>query len=102
MPAYYFIYLTLLLGSSFLLLRYFIRRKKSLAMLLFIDATRSENKGNYQEAVIAYNNALCEVNKSKFQGGLKIAIVKRLKVLQTVRAYDSAQAFVRKNNSWIN
>lgn len=63
MPAYYFIYLIIILSSSFMLTRYFVLRKKSPAMLLFLDAIKAENKGNYQEAVDAYEGALCEVKK---------------------------------------
>ena len=73
-----------------------------MAMLLFMDATKAENRGDYQEAVIAYENALCEVNKSRFHGHLKIKIMEKLKLLQTVRTYERDQAFVRKDNSWIN
>jgi hypothetical protein len=102
MPVYYFIYLIILLGSSFLLVRYFILRKKSLAMLLFVDAARYENNGNYQEATNTYENALCQVKKSKFHGGLKIKIMEKLKLMQTIKTYTKDQAFVRKDNSWIN
>ena len=102
MPVYYFIYLIILLGSSFLLVRYFILRKKSLAMLLFINAAKSENSGNYQDAVIIYENALLEVRKSKFHRHLKIKIVEKLKLMQTIKSYKDDQAFIRKDNSWIN
>jgi hypothetical protein len=102
MANYYFIYLIIILGSSFLLVRYLILRKKSVAMLLFIDASKAENQGKYLQAVNTYETALCEVNKSKFHGHLKIIILEKLKVLQTVRTYERDQAFVRKDNSWIN
>jgi hypothetical protein len=71
-------------------------------MLLFMDASKAESQGKYLEAVITYEKALSEVNKRRFHGRLRIAIMEKLKVLQTVRTYESDQAFVRKDNSWIN
>jgi hypothetical protein len=46
-----------------MVVRYFVIRKKSLAMLLFLDAVKAENKGNYQEAVAAYEGALSAAKK---------------------------------------
>ena len=89
MPTYYIIYLIFFLGGSFFLARYFILRKKSAAMLLFMDASKAENQGDYVQAVNGYENALCEVNKSKFHRHLKIIIMEKLKVLQTVTTYES-------------
>jgi len=102
MPVYYFIYLIILFSSSVLLIRYFILRKKSSAMLLFIRAIKSENNGNYREAVIAYENALFEVRKSKFHGYLKNKIVEKLRLMQTIETYKNDLDFIRKDNSWIN
>jgi hypothetical protein len=102
MPTYYFIYSIIILIAFFLLIRYFILRKKSLAMLLFINASKAENQGNYLQAVSGYENALAEVKKSKFHGHLKIIIIEKLKVLQTVRTYESNLGFIRQDDSWIN
>jgi hypothetical protein len=102
MPAYYFIYLIIILSSSFMLTRYFVLRKKSPAMLLFLDAIKAVNKGNYQEAVDAYEGALCKVKKTRVDRYLKNKIVEKLKLLQTIKTYKSDQAFVRKDNSWID
>lgn len=71
-------------------------------MLLFVNAIKSENNGNYQEAVDAYENALCELKKSKFHGDLKIKIMEKLKLMQTIKTYENDQAFIRIDNSWIN
>lgn len=102
MPVYYFIYLTIIIASLFLALRYFICRKKSLPMLLFKGAVRSENDGHYQEAARAYENALSEVKKSRFHGYLKIKISEKIRLLQMMKTYKDHQAFVRKDNSWIH
>jgi hypothetical protein len=71
-------------------------------MQLFMDASKAESQGNYLEAVITYEKALSEAKNSRFHGNLRIAIREKLKVLQTVRTYESDQAFVRKDNSWIS
>jgi hypothetical protein len=99
MPTYYFIYLIIALGSLIFLIRYFILRTKSAAMLFFVDATKAENERRYLEAVNAYENALCEANKRKFHRHLKIVIVEKLKVLQTVRTYENNLSFIRKENT---
>jgi hypothetical protein len=102
MPTYYFIYFSILLGISFLLVRYIILRKRSMAMLLFIKATKAENQENYQEAVNIYENALSEVKKTRFHRNLEIKIRAKLKLMQTIKIYKNDQAFVRKDNSWIH
>lgn len=102
MQVYYFIYLFILLVIFFLIARYFVLRKKSLALLYFIKAVKAENNGNYHEAVIDYENALTQVKKTRFHKFLEIKIIEKLKVLRTLKIYDNDQSFVRKNNSWIN
>ena len=102
MPVYFFIYLTIIVGIFFLLARYFVLRRKSPALFLFISASKAENCGNYHEAIILYEKALSEVQKTRFHQNLKIKIIEKLKVLHTVEIYNNDQAFVRKNNSWIN
>lgn len=101
MQGYYFLYSIIALTVCFILVRYFVLRKKSSAMQLFMEATKAENQGNYQEAIDTYENALFEVKKNKLDHYLKTKIVEKLKVLQTIKTYKSDQAFVRKNNSWI-
>jgi len=102
MPVYFFIYLIIFFGIFFLLARYFILRRKSPAIVLFMDAAKAENSGDYHEAITLYEKALSEVQKTRFHQNLKIKIIEKLKVLHTVKIYKNDQAFVRKNNSWIN
>ena len=71
-------------------------------MLLFIAAIKAENQGNYQEASDAYENALCEVKKSRFDRYLKIKILEKLKLLQTLKTYKKDQVFVRKDYAGTN
>jgi uncharacterized membrane protein len=101
MATYYIIYFIIILGVSFVLLRHFLPRKNSASMQLFMDANKAENRGDYLQAVNTYENALKEANKSKFHGHLKMIIIKKLKVLQTVTTYEDNLAFVRKGNSWV-
>ena len=102
MQAYYFIYLFILLVILFLIARYLILKKKSLAVLYFIKAVKAENNGHYREAVIDYENALIEVKKTRFHKFLEIKIIEKLRVLRTLKVYDKDQSFVRENNSWLN
>lgn len=96
------IYLMILLALCFMTVRYFVLRRKSPAMLFFLDAIKAENKGNYQGAVDAYEDALCAAKKARLDHYLKIKIVEKLKLLQTIKTYKNDQNFVRKDNSWIN
>jgi hypothetical protein len=102
MPVYYFVYLILLLGVSFLLVRYLLFRRTSLSTQLFIKGIRAENSGLYEEAAISYENALIKIKKSRFHRSLEIKIREKLKLLHTMRIYQRDQDFVRKNNSWIS
>jgi hypothetical protein len=70
-------------------------------MLLFKEATKSENQENYQEAVNIYENALSEIRKTRFHRNLEIKIREKLKLMQTIKIYKNDQAFVRKDNSWL-
>src|SRR4030095_12074294 len=98
MPLYYFVYMILLLGVSFLLVRYLLFRRTSLSTKLFMKGIRAENSGLYKEATISYENVLSEIRKTRFRRGLEIKIREKLKVLHTIRTYHRDQDFVRKNN----
>jgi hypothetical protein len=74
------------------LVRWVAPRKKNAPGELFAEALRNENRGDYEAARIAYENALNEVKKNRFySSSMKNKIVEKLKVLNTVIAY--------KNNS---
>lgn len=61
---------------------------------LFTEGLRNENKGEYEEALKAYGNALTEVKKSKFySNGMKNKIIEKLKVLNTVVDYKNNSHF---------
>jgi hypothetical protein len=101
MPLYYFAYLIISLGASFLLARYLILRRTSLPTKLFMKGIKAENNGLYEEAATSYEDALREIKKTRFHRNLEIEIRQKLKVLHTVTTYTKDQDFVRENNSWI-
>ena len=89
MQFYYYIFIFLVLSTTFILIRYFSLRKKNIPLQLFIKALKDENSGNFEEAIITYENALNEVKKIKFNNALKFKIVEKLKLLHTVIDYNN-------------
>jgi hypothetical protein len=95
MQSYY--YFLLIIGLSLILLvRFFILRKRNIPAEMFLEALRNENSGNFEEAVITYENALNEVKKIRFHdSSLKRRITEKLKVLRTIIDYEHSQHVVR-------
>ena len=89
MQFFYYIILFLVLSTIFVLIRHFSLRKKNVPIQLFIAALKDENSGNFEEAIITYENALKEVKKVKFNNALKLKIVEKLKLLHTVIDYNN-------------
>jgi hypothetical protein len=90
MTIYYYILSPIMLILLFLLIRSYLLRQKSLPGQLFADALRNENSGNYEQAVVTYNNALQEVKKARFRDShLKNKILEKLKVLNTTIEYQN-------------
>jgi hypothetical protein len=101
MPFYFFLYLSILLGSLLLLCRFFILKRNPLSTQLFILALKAENNGHLEEATLLYENALVEVKKIRFHLFLKKRIIEKLKLLLTIKKYNKDQHFIRENNSWL-
>ena len=101
MPAYYFLYLFVLLVILFLLARFFFLKSKPLPMQLFLKGLQTENNGNFEEASVIYENALCEVKKVRFHHLLQKTLVEKLKLLEQIKKYNLEQDFVRENDSWL-
>ncbi len=79
-----------------LLIRRFILRQKNAPGELFAEALRNENSGYFETAVVTYERALNEVNKTTFNGSdLKTKIIEKLKVLHTVIEYKNGFHYVR-------
>lgn len=97
MQFYYYIFLFLVLSTVLLLIRYFSSRKKNIPVQLYFAALKDENSGNFEEAIITYENALVEVKKIKFNNTLKNKIVEKLKLLHTVIDYNNNSLSSRKS-----
>jgi hypothetical protein len=95
MQSYY--YFSLVIGLSLILLiRFYILRKRNISAELFLEALRNENSGNFEEAIVTYENALNEVKKVRFpDGSLKKRITEKLKVLRTIIDYENSQHVIR-------
>jgi hypothetical protein len=72
---------------------FFVMTKKSNSLRLFLKALRSENNREFLDAIKAYENALSEVEKSKFEYTLKTKIKERIKVLRTIVEYENSRRF---------
>ncbi len=91
MLFYYCLFFSIVLLILFFLFRSFYLRKKNIPGRLFADALRSENSGQFEQAVIAYTNALAEEKKARFSNSiLRNRILERLKVLHTAIEYQNS------------
>jgi hypothetical protein len=79
-----------------ILFRLFFRHPKNIPAELFSAALRTENDGDYEAAIVTYENALQEFGKSNFRSSsLKNRINARLKVLHTLIDYRKNVRFTR-------
>ena len=88
MPLYY--YFIIFIGLTFIILffRSLVPPKRNIAVDLFNEGLRNENNGQYEEAVINYENALMEVKKTRFHSTFKNKIIEKLKLLHTLIEYN--------------
>ncbi len=97
MLFYYYIYFALALFTLYLLIRFLVIRKKDISIDFFITAQRSENNGFFEDAVVAYEEALTEAKKTRSHTMLKNKIIEKLKVLHTVIEYKNSFHYVRQD-----
>ena len=97
MQTYYYIFSAMLITLIFFFIRSLVLRKKSIPVILYVEALSNENSGHFEEALATYENALMEVKKERFQygGSLKNKIIEKLKVLHTIIEYKNSLHFVR-------
>jgi len=69
---------------------------------LFMKALKNENKGKFEEAVITYETALMEFNKSTFHREFKNKIMGKIKLLHTVIEYQKNTHFIRNERIAVN
>ncbi|MBL0337184.1 MAG: hypothetical protein IPP73_18180 [Chitinophagaceae bacterium] len=72
----------------FIVIRALLLLRKDVPANLFAEALKNENSGNLESAVTIYKEALQEASKSRSQHDLREKIVEKLKVLNTVLAYN--------------
>ncbi|MBL0267830.1 MAG: hypothetical protein IPP99_03910 [Chitinophagaceae bacterium] len=94
----YFIFAAVFLVAA-AITGYSLYTRKSIPVSLFRDALRNENCGNFEAAILGYENALTEINKSRFPSGKLIQKINgKLKVLRTVTSYEAN--FHYENTRW--
>lgn len=96
MPFYYYFIFFIGLSIIILVLRTLLSRKKNFSVDLFNEAIRNENNGLYEEAVVKYESALMEVNKTRFHRTFKNKIIEKLKVLHTLIEYNNSVRIIRQ------
>jgi len=95
MTPYSYIFFIMILSLVFFLIRLFILWKKNIAVELFVEALRSENNGNFEEAVTSYESALIKFKKKRLHSSLENKIIEKLKVLHTIIDYKKNLRFIR-------
>ena len=96
MSAYYYFFSLIVLSIIILLVRSIVLRRKNAPERLFVEALRNENDGHFEEAIITYENALNEVKKIRFHGGLKNKIQEKLKILHRNIEYKNSFHFIAR------
>jgi len=79
----------------FIVIRSLFLQRKNLPVQLFVKALKNENNGNFDEALIAYESALQEVNKIRFHGSLKSKIIEKIKLLHTLIEHRNGFRIIR-------
>jgi hypothetical protein len=77
------------------LIRFFLLKKKNIPVLLFTEALHNENCGQFEEAILSYENALEETRKKRFHGMLENRIIEKLRVLHTAIEYKNSFSYTR-------
>ena len=95
MPFYFYLFTAAGLLMILALIRFFMLRKQHAGVNLFAEAIKNENSGNFEEAIIAYNNALTVVKKNKFHNDLENKITEKLKILNSTIAYNKSFRLTR-------
>ena len=95
MPLYAYFFLLTIASIMILVVSFFVMRKKSIPVELYIRALRDENNGHFEEAVITYEIALKEAKKIRFHSTLESKIIQKLNLLHTVVEYNKNLNFIR-------
>lgn len=86
----YYIFFIILLSVLGYFIYKLLFRKKSVALVHFVEALKNENAGYYEAAVDGYKIALAEQQKLRFHNGiLTTRIREKIKLLHTIISYDN-------------
>jgi hypothetical protein len=75
--------------------RAFSHWKSPISIRLYTEALRDENSGHFEAAIIAYEAALVQCKKIRFQGIFKKKIIGKVKLLHTIIDYNNSTRFIR-------
>jgi hypothetical protein len=79
-----------------LLIRSVVLKNNRVPEKLFVEALKNENSGDFEAAVILYDNALHEVKKGKLHDfSLENKIIEKIKVLHMTIDYKNNLQFTR-------
>jgi hypothetical protein len=98
MPLYiYLIFITL--GIILLYcIRFLVSYQSNIPTAFFIAAIKEENNGRYEEALVNYQSALDELERSHDFGSMKYRVIEKKKLMYTIIAYKKNSRFVRGIN----
>ena len=89
MPTYVYLILFVILAAAIIFIFLVIRRRKNIPATIFADALRSENNGDYKDAIMNYRIALEEAKKANLDVKYILMIIEKIKVLHTVIEYEN-------------
>jgi hypothetical protein len=69
--------------------------KSPICIGLYVKALRDENDGHFEEAIAAYETALVQCRKIRFQGVFRNKIIGKVKLLHTIIEYNNSIRFIR-------
>ena len=95
MTYYSFFLISIPILVIFISIRSWFLQRNNMPVELYIMALKDENNGRFEQAVITYENALSEVNKTRFHTSLKNKIIEKLRILHTNIDYKNSLRFIR-------
>lgn len=99
---YMIIFYTILSATILIILLFIlktvIQKKRPSSFSLYVKALKDENSGNLEEALVSYRIAYEEAAKTRFQEDMKQRILKKMKVLHSMKGYNK-QFQLNENHS---
>ncbi|HLI92769.1 MAG TPA: hypothetical protein VKU83_04145 [Puia sp.] len=93
----FFLFISTLVMIFFIavLTRAFNQWKNPISIGLYVKGLRAENDGHFEEAITAYETALAQCKKLRFQQVFKNKIIGKVKLLHTLVDYDNSARYIR-------